>query len=156
MKYEYLEQGNIEVCELVLRSVPDWFGIEEATLDYIKDSKEMPMVVAKEHGKPIGFVSLKKHSSYTTEVYVMGVIPEYHRKGIGKKLLIEAESILAKKGTEFLQVKTLSADRECEFYKKTRLFYKSFGFREVEVFPTLWGEDNPCQLLIKVVKSVNG
>ena len=152
MKFEYLEKGNPDVCEFVLRSVPEWFGLEESTLAYIKESKELPMLVATENGKTIGFLSLKEHSPYSAEVYVMGVIPAFHRKGVGKKLLIEAEKVLLIKNIEFLQVKTLSAERECEFYKKTRLFYKSFGFKELEVFPTLWDESNPCQLLIKVVE----
>ncbi|MBT4793414.1 MAG: GNAT family N-acetyltransferase [Halobacteriovoraceae bacterium] len=154
MKFEYLEKGNPEICDVILRSVPDWFGIEESTLDYINKSKELPMLAVTKNGKPIGFLSLKKHSPFTSEVYVMGVIPEYHRKGVGKKLLIEAEKVLAQNGVEFLQVKTVSADRECEFYRKTRLFYKSFGFKEVEVFPTLWDEHNPCQLLIKSIPKV--
>ena len=157
MKFEYLERGNPEICEMVLRSVPDWFGIEESTVAYTNKSKELPMITVSENGKANGFLSLLQHSQYTFEVYVMGVVPEYHRKGVGKKLLIEAERVLAKNGIEFLQVKTVSADRECEFYRKTRLFYKSFGFREVEVFPTLWDEHNPCQLLIKKLpNNMNG
>ena len=151
MKFEYLENGKPEVCEEILRSVPDWFGIEESTVAYISRSKELPMVIATMDEKPVGFLSLRHHSSFTTEIYVMGVLPEYHRSGIGKKLLIEAEKVLSNQEVDFLQVKTVSSDRECEFYKKTRLFYKSFGFKEVEVFPSLWDEANPCQLLIKSV-----
>ncbi len=146
---QYLKTGSSQICEEVLRSLPDWFGIEESTVAYIEKSKKIPMVVAYEDDLPVGFLSLIDHGSYTSEVYVMGVIPKYHRHGIGKILLLEAEKQLISTGFEFLQVKTVSADRECEFYRKTRLFYKSFGFKEVEVFPTLWDESNPCQLLIK-------
>ena len=146
---QYLETGNPQICEKVLRSLPDWFGIEESTLAYIEKSKKLPMITAFEEDTPLGFLSLKDHSAYTSEVYVMGVIPSHHRSGIGRMLLLEAEKHLARRGFEFIQVKTVSANRECEFYKKTRLFYKSFGFKEVEVFPTLWDESNPCQLLIK-------
>lgn len=35
-----------------------------------------------------------------------------------------------------------------EEYDKTNLFYISFGFKELEVFPTLWDEWNPCQIYI--------
>ena len=145
----YLEKGSSAVCEKILRSLPDWFGIEQAIAAYIEESKALPMIVVNEGRAPVGFLSLKNHSAYTSEVYVMGVLPSYHRHGIGRLLLVEAEKNLASKGFEFLQVKTVSADRECDFYKKTRLFYKSFGFKEVEVFPTLWDVSNPCQLLIK-------
>ena len=149
--YRYLESGDSSICEKVLRSLPDWFGIEESTVSYIEKSQELPMIIATDDDRPIGFLSLKKHSPFTSEVYVMGVIPQFHRYGVGKGLLIEAEKVLSQKDIDFLQVKTVSADRECEFYKKTRLFYKSFGFKEVEVFPTLWDESNPCQLLIKSI-----
>lgn len=27
-------------------------------------------------------------------------------------------------------------------------FYKSLGFKEFEVFPTLWDEWNPCQIYV--------
>ena len=153
MKFEYLGKGNPEYCERVLRALPDWFGIESATLEYIKISRELPMIVASNEDGIAGFVSLKHHSPFTAEVYVMGVVPEHHRNGIGRRLLNEAEKILATKGTEFLQVKTVSADRSCAFYDKTRLFYQSYGFKEVEVFPTLWDEFNPCLLLIKTIPS---
>ena len=151
IQYNFLEKGEPSICKIVLRSLPDWFGIEESTVAYINKSQELPMIVATEGNRPVGFISLKKHSPFTSEVYVMGIIPQYHRHGIGKMLLVEAEKFLLKIGVEFLQVKTVSSDRECSFYKKTRLFYQSFGFKEVEIFPTLWNESNPCQLLIKNV-----
>lgn len=152
MKFEYLETGRSEVAERILRSLPDWFGIEESTVAYIDKSKELPMLVAYDGDTPIGFISVKKHSSYTAEIYVMGVDPEFHRNSCGSSMLAEIQNKLIGQDIEFLQVKTVSEDRECEFYKKTRLFYKSQGFKEVEVFPTLWGEANPCLLMIKSLR----
>ena len=149
MKFEYLEKGKPEITEKILRSLPDWFGIEESTAAYIEKSKELPMVIAYESGEPIGFISIKNHSPFTSELYVMGVDPKFHRKSCGSKMVEEVERVLSTQGVEFLQVKTLSEGRESEFYKKTRLFYKSQGFREVEVFPTLWDKSNPCLLMIK-------
>jgi len=35
-----------------------------------------------------------------------------------------------------------------EDYDKTNLFYLSLGFKELEVFPELWDEANPCQIYI--------
>ena len=79
----------------------------------------------------------------------MGIHPNYHRLSYGTKMITELEKNLLDQGFEFLQVKTLSEERECRFYKTTRLFYKAQGFKEVEVFPSLWNEDNPCLLMIK-------
>lgn len=154
MNIEFLENGKPEITEKVLCSLPDWFGLEESTKAFIHNSKELPMFVAFEQDRAVGFVSIKKHSEYAAEVYVMGVLPEFHRKGIGQALLKEAESWLADKGLEFLQVKTLSQDRECEFYKKTRLFYQAYGFRPLEVISSLWGASNPCLLMVKSIKAI--
>ncbi len=154
MKIEFLEKGKPEIIEKVLRSLPDWFGIEEATKAYINTSSKLPMFVAYEENSFVGFLSLKIHSEYAAEVYVMGVMPEFHRKGIGQALFEKAEGWLASKGIEFLQVKTLSEDRECDFYKKTRLFYQANGFRPLEVFSNLWDASNSCLLMVKSLKSL--
>ena len=151
--FKYLEIGDPVITEKILRALPDWFGIEEATLEYIQNATKYPMIVIYENNSPVGFISIKSHSSFTSEIYVMGIMPDHHRKGIGEKLLLESERILALNKTEYLQVKTLDESRENEAYRKTRLFYKAMGFREVEVFPTLWGEANPCLLLIKKIKT---
>ena len=39
-----------------------------------------------------------------------------------------------------------------EDYDKTNLFYGALGFKEFEVFPTLWGERNPCQIYVMALK----
>ena len=154
MNIEFLEKGQPEITEKVLRSLPDWFGIEEATNAYINTSSKLPMFVAYKENSFVGFLSLKIHSEYAAEVYVMGVVPEFHRKGIGQALLEKAESWLNDKGVEFLQVKTLSEDRECDFYKKTLLFYQANGLRPLEVFSNLWDASNPCLLMVKSIKAI--
>ena len=40
-----------------------------------------------------------------------------------------------------------------EDYDITNAFYKSLGFRELEVFPDLWDEKNPCQIYVMGLKS---
>ena len=153
MKVIYLEKGNPTYCEKILRSLPDWFGREDSIKAYIEKSETIPMFVAKmDEDKPVAFLNILIHSEFSAEVYVMGVLADYQNRGIGKLLLKEAEKKLFKLGVEFLQVKTVSEDRECEFYQKTRMFYKSQGFKKLEVFPKLWDESNPCLLLIKSIK----
>lgn len=151
-KLKYFENGKPEVCEGVLRSLPDWFGIEKSTQTYINISKELPMIVAYHNDEAVGFLSIKIHSEHSGEIYVMGVASRIHRQGVGKLLLEEAECRLKGEGVEFIQVKTVDSSRESDFYKKTRLFYQSLGFKKLEVFPTLWGEHNPCLLLVKSLK----
>ncbi len=54
----------------------------------------------------MGLLTIVRHSPYAAEVYVMAVLPEFHRRGIGRALLLHAETMLALDGVEFLQVKT--------------------------------------------------
>lgn len=60
-------------------------------------------------------------------------------------------SQLAEQNFKYLTVKTLSDLRADENYEKTKQFYLAMGFSPVEVFKTLWGEHNPCLLMIKSV-----
>ncbi|WP_279280498.1 hypothetical protein [Enterococcus gallinarum] len=51
----------------------------------------------------------------------------------------------------FLQVKTLAETHPDQHYQRTRSFYEAMGFLPVETFPTLWGAENPCLLMIQAV-----
>ena len=119
------------VCEKILRALPDWFGIEASLIQYVKDDDDV-----------VGFLTIKKHFSETAEIHCMGILPQYHRKGIGKLLIKELENYLKDDGLKILQVKTVSADRDCSAYAKTRAFYKAVGFIPLEVFPTFFNNWN--------------
>jgi ribosomal protein S18 acetylase RimI-like enzyme len=95
-----------------------------------------------------------RHSRYAAEVYVMAVLPELHRQGIGRALLEHAEGMLAADGVEFLQVKTLAPSKPDEGYDKTRAFYEGNGFRALEEFPDLWDPGNPALQMIKAIPSL--
>lgn len=141
-----------EICEKILRSLPQWFGIESAILDYIKDVQNMDTWVVTNVNSDtdtLGFISINKHNKYTAEVHVMGVLPNYHGKKIGAELICVAEESLVAQGFKFLTVKTLSEKRPDVNYDKTRQFYLKYGFIPIEEFKTLWGEHNPCLMLIK-------
>ncbi len=79
----------------------------------------------------------------------MGILPEYHRQGIGTELMAVAEQYLREKGVSYLQVKTLSAKDTDPNYVLTRKFYERMGFVPLEEWPELWGAENPCVQLIK-------
>ena len=138
-----------EICKQILHSLPDWFGIEESIIQYIKDADAMPTMIVKDENNVIGFLTIKRHFSETAEIHCMGILPQYHRKGIGKLLIKEVENNLKNDGFKILQVKTISEESACKFYAQTREFYKSVGFIPLEVFPKLWDESNPCLQLVK-------
>lgn len=135
------------VARLILEALPDWFGIAEARENYIKESRDKIFFCAYERNKPVGFLYLKETGHATAELYVMGVLREFHRKGIGRELFHRAKEAAVEKGYSFLQVKTVQMGRY-EDYDRTNRFYLSLGFQEFEVFPTLWDEWNPCQIYV--------
>lgn len=139
----------------VLEALPEWFGIEEAREEYIKNSAAELCFAAREGVRTVGFLCLKQTGKDTAELSVMGVLKEYHRQGIGRALFAAARAAAREEGYSFLQVKTVQMGRY-EEYDATNRFYLSLGFREFEVFPTLWDEWNPCQVYVMAVESMTG
>ena len=136
-------------CVAILRSLPQWFGMEQSIVNYGVEIAQLPTFVAKCDTKIVGFLTLKVHTAYAAEIYVMGVRPEYHRRGIGRAIIAESEWYLHKQGVEYLQVKTISAADSSPNYAKTRAFYQAVGFRPLEELTELWSEENPCLLMVK-------
>ncbi len=134
----------------ILNALPDWFGLPESTARYIQESRQQPFWADVADGKARGFLALKETSPYTAELCVMGVLPEFHRQGIGRALFEAFRQYAKEKGYAFLQVKTVQVGRY-EEYDRTAAFYKSVGFRELECFPTLWDEWNPCQIYVMAI-----
>ena len=148
---EIREQKNAadkqRITRQILEALPDWFGIPEAREGYIEKSAEQPLFAAFDGETPVGFLYLVQTGRDTAELYVMGVLKEYHRRGIGRTLFAAAKRRAKELGYSFLQVKTVQMGKYPE-YDATNRFYLALGFREFEVFPTLWDEWNPCQIYV--------
>ena len=151
LDFKFQSEKSGKVCEKILRSLPDWFGIEESIVQYIKDADKMPTMIVKNETEEIGFLTIKKHFKESADIHCMGILPQYHRKGIGIQLIKKVEIHLKNEGVKMLQVKTISENSDCKFYAQTREFYKSVGFIPLEVFPTLWDKSNPCLQLVKQI-----
>jgi ribosomal protein S18 acetylase RimI-like enzyme len=133
-------QNQSSVCVPILRNLPDWFGIEEAILDY-------------ERGNVVGFLSLKQHNLFSAEILVMAVHPEAQCRGIGRALVAAAENHVRLLGIEYMQVKTLGPSRPDEGYARTRAFYDEIGYRPLEELTKIWDDHNPCLIMIKSLTS---
>lgn len=142
------------ITNSILKSLPDWFGIPEAIAEYSVDSVGKPFFCAFDGEVPVGFLYLKETRRHTAELAVMGVLREYHRMGIGRKLFEEAREKARQMGYSFIQVKTVQMGRY-DIYDDTNRFYLSLGFKELEVFPSLWDEWNPCQIYIMFIDGGN-
>lgn len=136
-----------EIARTILESLSDWFGIPESREDYIEDSKKQLFFAAYHKELPIGFITLKPTSKHTAELSVIGVLQDYHRKGVGRELFAQIAAHAKNLNYSFIQVKTV-ASGHYDIYDNTNKFYKNLGFKEFEVFPTLWDEKNPCQIYV--------
>ncbi len=136
-----------QVTRAILEALPEWFGIPEAREEYIRESGDRLFFCACDAERPVGFLYLKETGRATAELYVMGVLKEYHRQGIGRRLFQSAKQAAREAGYSFLQVKTVQMGKYKE-YDQTNRLYLSLGFQEFEVFPTLWDEWNPCQVYV--------
>jgi ribosomal protein S18 acetylase RimI-like enzyme len=135
------------ISRTILEALPDWFGLPEAREEYIVNSVNQQFFAAVKEEKTIGFLCLKQTGKDTVEVSVMGVLKEFHRHGIGRKLFMKAREKAIKDGFSFIQVKTVQMG-QYDNYDNTNKFYISLGFKEFEIFPTLWDEWNPCQVYV--------
>jgi len=75
------------ICDELLHLLPLWFGIESAIQQYVLDVERMPTFVAYLEGRSLGFVSLNLRNQWTTEIHVIAIHPQFHRRGIGRNLL---------------------------------------------------------------------
>ena len=137
------------ICRSILADLPEWFGIPEATESYCLGVRDKTFLVASENDQIFGFISIVEHNEYTSEIYVIGVYKRYRNNGVGSLLLKSIINMIILQNKQFLTVKTLDESRASIEYEETRKFYLAKGFIPLEVFPELWGAENPCLFLVK-------
>ena len=140
-------------CEALLRSLPRWFGIEEALLMYARDSATKPTFALLDASRLVAFLTLHEHFATAWEIHCIAVSADARGKGHGSRLLAHAEAWLADRGVVFLQVKTIAATSPSAEYAETRKFYEARGFTPIQIFPELWAPRNPALQCIKVLSA---
>ena len=86
------------ITRKILEALPEWFGIPEAREEYIRESVQQPFFAAMDEETPVGFLYLKKTGKDTVELAAMGVLKEFHHKGIGRELFLAAKEKAGKDG----------------------------------------------------------
>lgn len=138
-----------QLCEEILRKIPEWFGVEASTLEYIDKVKTMYFIAAKTQGYYSGFIAIDPSHEGFDEIYVMGVDPNYHRCKIGKLLVSHALIKSRLNNKKIMMVKTLSPSIVNQEYDITRRFYSSLGFIALHEDSSIWGEDAPCLIMVR-------
>lgn len=137
-----------EAAACILRALPQWFGNVAAREEYIQNCAQMTVLLACEGQQHIGFLTLRETSPVACEVHVMGILPQYHRRGVGAALMRQAIAHCKEQGYALLHVKTLDASADDPGYARTRAFYRAQGFLPMECLPTYWDADNPCLWMV--------
>lgn len=140
------EKENI--AREVLNDLPEWFGLPESTENYIQESQEKPFLASFSNDELVGFIVLGASSPDCSEIFVMGVKKKFHHHGAGRELNQAYEDLAKSLGYTYTQVKTVQSGHYND-YDITNKFYKALGYKELEVFPDLWDENNPCQIYVK-------
>lgn len=136
-------------CEVVLRSLPRWFGVESSLLQYVRETEVYPTFVVREGGPVLGFLTVREHFPEAWEVHCVAVQAACRNRGFGRALQEHVERWLATRGVRLLQVKTIASTVPSPEYAETRRFYAAMGYLPVEVFPELWRPEHPVLQLVK-------
>ena len=146
-----IAEGESKICADIMRSLPQWFGIESAIPKFVKDLESTDTYIAENDGLTLGFINMNQHNNYTAEIEIIAVRPEFRRRGVGRALIEFAERECLKRGLEYLFLKTLGPSSPDWNYAQTRVFYEAMGYRPLEE-NGLWGESNPCLIMVKCLK----
>jgi GNAT superfamily N-acetyltransferase len=139
----------------LLGLLPTWFGIESSNAGYIESARSLPTYLARpamaDRAEPVGVLLANRHFPQSAEIHLLAVDPRLHRHGVGRALVQALEADLVAGNCELLQVKTLGPSHPDAGYQLTRQFYLGMGFLPVEELRDLWGPENPCLIMVKVL-----
>jgi GNAT superfamily N-acetyltransferase len=133
----------------ILDGLPKWFGVPAANDDYVAKASTLINVVARDDGEVVGICLLIRHNPLAAEIELLAVPEARHRQGIGRRILEHVEAELREDGVRVLHVKTYGPSGSSAEYARTRRFYEGTGFIPLEERTDIWGQDNPCLILVK-------
>lgn len=100
------------------------------------ENKENFYKVVSIDNKIVGFVSYGKNrdieADNSGEVYAIYILEEFHKKGLGKKMISYVKNDLKEKGYTSLVIWTLEENPNKKFYEK--LGGKEFSNRQIDIF----------------------
>ncbi|HHD82875.1 MAG TPA: GNAT family N-acetyltransferase [Bacteroidetes bacterium] len=102
------KSDQILIIHVIINSIPA-FSHKTTTKEIHQRIKEKDhdFIIVEDNNKPTGFLiayALDKETYYN---WLMGVLPEFRRKGYGRQLIKKFETIAGDKGYTAVQVKTM-------------------------------------------------
>jgi ribosomal protein S18 acetylase RimI-like enzyme len=83
----------------------------------------------------------------TIDIHWLGILPEFHRRGIGTRLIGTLIQIAKGSGLTLLTVETLDPSVADPNYLKTYAFYEKLGFQVSRRFK--FGSDEPAVQMVR-------
>ncbi|MFI2564612.1 GNAT family N-acetyltransferase [Paenarthrobacter sp. NPDC018779] len=141
-----------DAVDRILRSLPSWFGFEDAILNYVDCASRRDSYLAVLHAEVVGVALVDRHFPESAELALIAVHANHRGVGIGAALVSAVEKTLITDGCELLQVHTVGPSSDDEAYAQTRAFYRRSGFLPLQEFNRIdW--DGPTLILVKPLAS---
>jgi len=139
-------------CASITSLLQEWFAQENSNKQYIEDAGQFAACGVCDGDKIVGLMVYKPVDDAVLDCRVMsvhwlGIMPAYHRRGIGESLMTFVENEACKEDIGILTVETLSPEAKDVNYLKTYAFYSAMGFEVYGIFK--YDEHNPMVRLRK-------
>lgn len=143
------------LCRSILDDLPDWFGRPEAVGSYVAAAADLTVFACEAEGRRVGFAALSRPTRETIDIHVMGVLCQFHGRGIGRTLMAACADHARAAGAAFLTVQTVGPSAPDPFCAATRAFYRACGMAALAEFPNHWGPGTPMLLMGKTPDRTN-
>jgi GNAT superfamily N-acetyltransferase len=142
-----------KAVDRILRSLPTWFGIEDAIVAYVEQvATADASFLAVVDDRVVGVALVERRSPELAELALIAVHAEHRGAGTGRAIVEAVATWAAVAGAARLEVHTVGESYEYAGYAATRAFYGSCGFEPVrEVEGLDW--DGPTLILERPVAS---
>jgi len=144
------QTSDTQTCLSIIHSNDHYFG--GADQQELERSVEQGIKYgAFVDNQMVGCIVFKKLNNEAYEIDWFAIHPNYQGQGIGSNLLETTIGQLPST-CKLIEVKTLAETDPDPGYARTRKFYIRHGFIPLEIIHPYpgWGDDNPCQIFVKV------
>ncbi len=131
-----LVAGDAEACDLVVASLPYFFGQPAGVQACAEAVRSQRGWVAETDGEIAGFVTIEARFPETAEITWLAVRADRRRGGLGRMLVERAAHDASERGASLLMLETVGPSEPepgvSDGYGGTRAFYARLGFLPVK------------------------